>query len=323
MSAVLTGTRLSELARCPRWCALRACGCEPEPVDPEAQRYFTRGHLFEQYVAEQYAAQDGRDNIVRQLVIRWPLGEGHADIYRKNRRELIEVKSTVVPDGAVFDMAVRQVRLQRYFFTPAKRAGVYLVNPSSLRREEFIPVKVTPSDVDEIQALVGMVQTAIDTGGDELPACTAENPAQCRRLGCPFTSKAWEGWERPVVALDDDEAAALTRSLYELKRDARKLKAEAEDKETGYKLVQARLAEIGVEPGRDYRIGPYKLRRIVTAPSESFSLSKARKTGHWNHTDDERFQDFIGVRNGSERWTVDLVTDPDTIDPDDFGEVPY
>ena len=318
-TAVLEGTRLSELARCPCQCALRACGCEPEPVAPEWERFFARGALFEEYVAQQYAAQDGRDNIVRQLIVRWPLGEGHADIYRKERRELVEVKSTTAPDGAIFDIAVRQVKMYRHFFTPAKRAGVYLVNPSDLRREDFIPVKLTPSDVDEIQTLVAMVQTAIDTNGEELPPCSAGNPAQCKRLGCAFTSKAWEGWEQPVVTLDDGEAAGLACSLYELKRDAKKFKAEAEERETGYKLVQARLAEIGVEAGRDYQVGPYKLRRIVTAESESFSLSKARKTGHWNDHDDERFSDFIGIRNGSERWTVDLVSD-DAPALDDFGE---
>lgn len=323
-AAVLEGTRLSELARCPRQCALRACGCEPEPIDPEWERFFARGQLFEEYVARQYAALHGRDEIIRQLVVRWPLGHGHADMYIKPRREIVEVKSSTVPDGAIFDIAVKQVKMYRYFFTPAKRAGVYLVNPSSLRREDFIPVKVTPSDVDEIEALVAMVQTAIDTDGEELPPCAAENPAQCRRLGCAFTSKAWEGWQRPVETINDEQATQLARSLYELKRDTRKFKAEAAEREQGYKNVQTQLAEIGIEPGKNYHLGPYKLRRIVTAESESFSLAKARKTGHWNHADDERFHDFIGVRNGSERWTVDLVTSDDAPTGEDFGdEAPF
>ena len=323
--ATLEGVRLSELARCPRMCAMRACGCEPQEVASEWQRYFSRGLLFEHYVAEQYAALDGRDNIIRQLVIRWPLGEGHADLYRKERRELIEVKSTTVPDGVIFDTAVRQVRLYKHFYTPAKRAGVYLVNPSNLRREDFITVKLGPSDVDEIETLVAQVKQAIDTNGEELPACSMGNPGQCRNIGCPFTAQAWEGWQPETVTIDAEEAAALAQSLYELKRDARKHKAEAEELEKGYKQVQSRLAEIGVEPGTDYTFGPFKLRRIVTAESESFSLSKAVKTGNFNEHDRERFREFIGTRNGSERWTVDLVgANGGEPSAEDFGmEAPY
>jgi hypothetical protein len=320
---VLEGVRLSELARCPRMCALRAVGAEPEPIAPEWQRFFTRGQLFEHYVAELYAAEDGRENVRRQLVVRWPLGEGHADIYRTVRRELIEVKSTTAPDGAIFETAVRQVRLYKHFFTPAKRAGVYLVNPSDLRREDFIPVTVSSSDTDEIVSLVRSVETAIESDGAELPPCSAENPAQCRRLGCAFTAQAWEDWQPPTVELEGEEAAALVISREELKRDYRKFCAEADERKKGYSLVQTRLAEIGVEPGRDYLIAGRKLRRIVSAESDSFSLAKARTAGSWNGHDDERFAPFIKPRAGSERWSVDRIKDGEP-SGDDFGkEAPF
>lgn len=323
VAPVLEGVRLSELARCPRMCAMRACGHEPQPVAAEWERYFARGQLFEHYVAEQYAAQDGRENVRRQLVIRWPLGEGHCDLYRTLRRELVEVKSTTVPDGTIFDTAVMQVRLYKHFYTPAKRAGVYLVNPSNLRREDFIPVKVTSSVTDEIVALVRSVETAVESNGEELPACAAESPEQCRRLGCPFTDQAWEGWQPPTVALDDAEAATLVLALEELKRDYRKFSAEAEERKKGYGLVQARLAEIGVEPGRDYLIAGLKVRRIVSAESDSFSLSKARTAGAWHSGDDERFAPFLKPRNGSERWTVDRVSGGGPSGEDFGDEAPW
>lgn len=322
MSAVLTGVRLSELAKCPRMCSLRAIGAEPEEIAPEWQRYFTRGHLFEQYVYEQYAAEHGRENVRRQIIVDWPLGQGHADMYVRPRRELIEVKSTTAPDGAIFDSAVKQVRFYKHFYQPAKRAGVYLVNPSDLRREDFIPIKVTPSDVDEIVALVRMVETAIETDGEELPACSAENPAQCKRLGCPFTAQAWEGWEPPTETLVGDEASALVIALEELKRDYRKFSAEADERKKGYALVQEQLAALGVQPGKDYLVAGRKLRRIVAAESESFSLAKARTAGGWTADDDERFSPFLKPRAGSERWSIDRVSDAAVASAEDFGEEP-
>lgn len=323
MNTVLTGTRLSELSRCSRMCALRAIGAPAGDIDPVWERYFARGNLFEFYVYQQYAAEHGKENVQRQIPIPWPLGEGHADLLIVPRDELIEVKSTATPDGPIFDMAVMQVRLYKHF-SGHKRAGVYLVNPSDLKREDFIPVKVSSSDEDEIVELVRSVERAVETDGAELPACVCDGPGACRRLGCQFTDVAWDGWEQPEpTPLDDSdgEVAALVQSLYELKRDYKQFNAEAEERKRGYALVQARLAEIGLDPGRDYLINGFKVRRVVTAGSESFSLAKAVKSGNFSEADYERFSFAISPRSGSERWMVDRVSDGA---PTDFGtEAPF
>lgn len=324
MSVVLEGARLSELARCPRMASFRALGAQPADIDVEWQRYFARGNLFEFYVYQQYAAEHGKSNVQRQVVIPWPLGEGHADLFIVPRAELVEVKSSATPHSMdLLETATRQLRLYKHYYPAAKKAGLYIVNPSNLRQEDYYPVKTSKGDEEEIVHLVGLVQRAVETGGEELPACVCDSPGACRQMGCAFTEQAWEGWEPPQGhTLDDAEAAAFAQTLYELKSEYRRFQAEADERKEGYALAQAALRSLGVEPGRDYLVGPYKLRRIVTSPSESFSLAKAKQTGNWTEGDYERLGAFVSLRSGSERWSIERVSDEVT--PEDFGdEAPF
>lgn len=313
---VLEGVRLSELARCPRACALRGLGAEPTEPSGRQRRWMSRGQIFGMYAALQFEQLHGKGNVEREREVPWPLGTGHADIYIRPEKLLIEVVSSTSPDG-ILPAKIRQVRRYLHFDPEAERAAVYVINPADLDREDLIPVELRDEDVDEIEDEVSAVQEAL-AGGD-LPDCSASTPTECRLARfCSFTDVAWAGWFPPpatelpaapdVVALLVEWTACKT--------------AEAEHKAAGAanyerrREVQALLAEHGVEAGTEYAVGGFSVKRQVRAGSASFSLARARSSGTWTPGHDEMFAPFLKVGDPSEMWAIKKLGETDL----DFGE---
>lgn len=287
--------RLSEWALCPRACACRIAGCEPALPTEHQMRYMRRGQLFEEYVARQFVERYGATAVIRQLEIKWPLGAGHADIWLPGLKLLIEVFSTT---GGNLDRKIKQVKLYGYFFPEAESLAVYVVDPSTLEREEIIPVRLTDWDRADIETELEALLAAKD-GGD-LPPCVFDSPSACKFAGCSFTESAWEGWQEELYELDG-EAVAIAADLWAVDKLLREAKAKAALHEEQAKALKAKLAEAGVGPGREYLLGPYKVRRTVVGPSSTFSLSLATKAGF---ALPEYLQPFVKIGEGHERFTI-------------------
>lgn len=331
---VLTGPRLSAAASCPRMCvlgALRGEDGEPlyEPVEsiPDISRYRARGQLFELYVAHQYIEKYGRENIQcivnGQREIPWPAGVGHADIYVIPEKTLVEVVSTTSPLGALAYKA-EQVRRYLHFDPEAKAAGVYVVNPSSLKGEQFYPVFLSDDDRKRIDAETEAIMDGLN--GGPLPACSKPNPTICRASFCGFTDVAWQDWEQPSVeeVQSDAEVLQLIRE-YCQEREAYRIHNQAKN-ESSERLdeIKARLFVPFDRSGLEYVCDGYSVKRVDVSGREMFQLSAARASGAWTAADEERLADFISVGEGHSRIYIKEPTvpaAPETVEYD-FGDDP-
>jgi CRISPR/Cas system-associated exonuclease Cas4 (RecB family) len=314
---VLTGLRLSELARCPRMCALRGLGAEPAEPSTRARRWMARGNVFGIYAALQYEHRYGRDSVQRERDVPWPLGTGHADIYVKPERLIVEVVSSTSPHGLLAGK-FRQARQYLHYDPEAERAAVYVIDPSDLDAEELLPVVLRPEDVAEIEYDVAQVRHALD--GGSLPDCSAATPDECRfHYFCPFTERAWADWEppAPVDLAADPEVFALARELFTLKERRRLRKGDDAADETRQKEIEAALCA-SVEPGLEYTIGPLKVRRTAVKGRETFNWSAAKASGL---VSEELLAPFVKVGNGYDTFRVDRVGDGPLVLAEDFGEV--
>ena len=307
--------RASEWALCPRCCACRVAGLEPaEPTDRQ-MRYMRRGQLFELYVAEQFKERYGAENVETQREIRWPLGVGHADIYLRPEKLLVEVFSTT---GGNFDRKIKQVKLYLYFDPEAEQAAVYVVDPSTLEREDVFPVQLTDTDRGEIElelhALLAVKNAGemrketvfadallSHTGFGSLPPCVFDRPTECYFAGCAFTDAAWANWQDQFTFLSDDGLLPLVTDLVDANERLRGAEREVASYREAANAHKDALARAGLESGRDYLIGPFKVRRTVVGPRHTFSLATARKAGFELP---EHLQPFVKVGEGHERITI-------------------
>lgn len=317
----LSGVRLSQLARCPRACALQGLGVEPEPPTERMRRYWTRGQMFAWYGWRQLCEQYGEDAIEREREVPWPLGVGHIDLYVRPERLIVEVKSSTSP-ASVIDAAMRQARLQLRFDPEAEHAAIYVIDPSDLDREDFLPVKLRDQDVEEIDRLVEEVGRAIE-GGD-LPACTASDPTSCRYSGCGFTEAAWAGWMAPPApSLDDPELVAAALDWYRQREYRRELETGVASAKLVETELRDRLLELGLPEGESVLGGKLRVKRTKITGRVTARIAEARKAGVWTDALDELLGDYVRVSEPSERLTATLLSGAE-LPPAEFGdEVPF
>lgn len=315
---VLTGTRLSELAACPRRCACRALGHEAAEPPARQRRYLVRGQMFESYVALQFEAKYGKTAIERQREIPWALGTGHADIYIRPEKLIIEVVSTV---GGNIDAKIRQARLYLMHDPEAETAAVYVVDPSSLDAEDLIPVHTDDHQLAELEERIAAVQAAID--GGPLPDCVHATPPGCRYSGCPFTQSAWADWQppTPVDLSDTPGLVSLTADFYRAKQTREHAKAQLEDAESVYRDAKEALAEILALPKIPYRAGPFEVSRTQVAGRVTFSFARACETGAIPPAMQDALAPFVKVGHPHSRINIRRVSDEPV--PDDWGAVPF
>ena len=313
----LTGVRLSELAKCPRCCACRAIGCEPALPSDRQARLMNRGRVLGRMVADEFAKKHGADAVEYEREIVWPLGVGHADIYLKPDRLLIEVFST---SGSDYTAKIKQAKRYLHFDQEAEAAAVYVLNVTDLSREEVFPVFLTDQDREEIEAEVAAVQAAID-GTGPLPECVHSSPDGCRYSGCPFTASAWDGWTPPdPVDLSDSRAlVAGAAELYQAKKVLAERKAMVEDAQRVYDDAKAALVDVLPVVGVEMKAGPLSVKRVLVKGRETLSWSKAKAA----LPDDTlgMLQPFVKVSDSYSRVDVRRMSD----DPvtGEYGEVPF
>jgi hypothetical protein len=320
----LSGLRASELSRCPRMAAYRKFETPEEPTDLE-RRYFARGRLYGEFVAKQLAERYGADNVVFEKPVRWAFGTAHPDIYVKSEKLIVEVKSTTAPPTSLlFDMAIWQTRIYMHLDPDAERGQVYVINPSSLVREDVIPVELHPEHADQIDQWLEAVAVAVRSQGAQMPERVCSKPSDGRSRLCPFIETCFAGWEPQLVKIDDEklvELAAKHHALAEQERVSRRA-ADALKKER--QQLEQELGAL-IDPG-EYEADGYVVRRTHVGAREKFDIGRARKAGAWGAAHDEVFGPFVQLVGEHERFSVKRQ-DGDVLAPlasaDDYGDVPF
>jgi CRISPR/Cas system-associated exonuclease Cas4 (RecB family) len=315
----LTGARLSSLARCPRQAFYTATEPAPE-YDEQTRRYFERGRLYEDLVIRQLEAKHPNSRVLRQHPVKWGLEwEGHLDALILPEGIAVEVVSTVSPSGLIFDFKLEQLRLYMAHTPEAKSGVLYVVNPSSLRGEDIIPVTLTDQDRQRIENAVTAVVEAVRAG--EPPERVCAKPSEARAHLCPFAETCFFGWEPPPPSplSKDAEQAAMRMLALKVRRD--NLRRELRDADAEWRNEGDALLLEGVEPGQDYEAGGVKVKAVEVKGRETFSLSKFRKAGQMLPGDEDRLGPFIQHGEPYVRWTVS--GEHVEAETDDFGDVPF
>lgn len=320
----MEGVRLSQLARCPRMCAFGALDTPEDERPYDTEEAFFRGKVLEGVAAlraqAEYGAEfQGEKNILRQRVVSWPLGEGHADIYVRSERLLIEVKSSTSDSDVPLLNAIRQLQLYLYFDPEAEQGQVWWIDP---RKGNFKPAKwaVDPLPADEVMAIVEAVRTA--QGGGELPERVCSRPSDAGPRMCPFVRTCFADWSEEVPSLNG-EATELARAWHEAKKHEKEIEAAAAAWKDRRRQVEAELAKLDIPVGKSL-CGDYELRRVHVSGGESLSLKKPRAAGLWHDGLDEMFGQFITTRKSYDRYEVEKVgADADFVPDYDAESVPF
>lgn len=267
----LKGARLSSLARCVRQAAYTALDTPADPLPDDAEHYFRRGHLFNHYVGQQLRAKYGPAQVRSEVEIPWPLGVGHADHVIAAESLCVEVVSTVSPSPHTFSFKAKQLRSYMHF-GGYDNGAVYVIDPSSLKREDVLPVKLTDDDRQEIDTDVYMVGLAESEGRADVIERVCRKPSDARGYLCQYASACFANWEAPAVTDDDREAARRAAlDLYQAKQRLRNLVAQEKAAETDAKEAQAILADL-LPPGDFVSVGPFKVR--VRGPYTRTTIKK-------------------------------------------------
>lgn len=292
---------------------LRALGTEPSEPDSEQREWFQRGHLFEKYVVDQIAAKHGRENVRRNVVIRHPLGEGHADALIVPDRLLVEVKSTQqgTLSTPVFENGVAQLRFYLRFCDEADEGALYMVNPSTLKPADVYPVRLTDDDVAEIDATVARIEEAIRA--EELLPRVCTKPSQGRGYFCPFITQCFEGWEEPQPEVVTDpvvlDAAARFYALKEKEREHKQALAAIEEEKRGAKAALAyHLPERGDTVVGGFRVKTWPVDGKTTVSAKALAAAGIDPAP------------FARKSDGYQSVKVTKATTPGDVD---FGETPF
>lgn len=298
----LTGPRLSELSRCVRQCAYTALGAaRDEP--PDLSVYFRRGHFFGRLRYEEYAERYGRDQVEREREIPWRFGAGHADIYVRPERRIVEVVSTVTPSPATLGHKIEQVKQYLMLDAEAERASVDVIDPSRLTPVQSLPVHVTDDDCTELAQRIEALGEALAANEAELAPRACTRPSEARGRLCPYASTCFAGWVEQPADLSSLQAEDAYRLVAMRKRELDEARTLAEIRDAAYREALGLAEEAGAPEGRS-RAGGVELNRVTVKGRETFALATARKAGAWTAADDERLGPFVRFGEPSTRWSV-------------------
>lgn len=320
-------SRWSAAAKCARQGAYGLLGVDPAEPDDRTRRLWIRGHQLGGYVADSFAAKYGEDQIVREKAVPWPAGILHQDVFVIPEKVAVEVKSTSTP-ASILDAALMQLAGEVYFDPDADGGLLVLVNPSDLEME-FVPFVLTDEWVERVERTADEVMRAGASHGAALPDRVCSKPGDGRGRFCPFIEHCFADWDRPdPETLTDPELLEHVQAWVEAKREYREYEAASAEARDRYKEAETHLTAAGLEPGRDYQIGGYLVKRISVRGRETFQLVRARKAGAWGELEEERFAPFLRVGDPSERYDVQRAAEGGSLEwgdeapwsSDDLGE---
>ena len=266
-----------------------------------------RGKLYGNFVGRQFVAKYGAENVELEREINWGNGWiGHADIYVKPEKLIVEVVSTTNPSGQILEDKMTQLKGYVHFDPEAEIGALYIINPSSLEREDVWTVSSTDEDREELENRAAEIVKAFGTQGRLLPDRICAKPSEGRSHLCPFVETCFAGWEPPPAIPLDGVVEGLAPALYHADqgvRAARDMLSVAEDHRDE---IRNQILEAGLEPG-EYEGAGVSIRLTEVKGRETFQFAAAKKARQWTSMDDERLGLFVKIGQPSYRWKVEAV----------------
>lgn len=313
--------RASSVRDCPRKAVYEATGAPARERYDSEERILFRGRRIGRDYGDLLAEKYGETALERERKIVWALGVGHADLYLKQTRTIIEVLSSAFASTQMVDSKLLQLVLYIEHDPEADNGVLVIVNPSDFGEDRII---VSPRS-DKYQALVEEMQARLaeltewDATG-KLPDRVCRKPADARSHFCLHADHCFEGWEPPEPPDLDGEAAELAAAWVDAKeRERAGSLAAAEAAATRKELEQqlAELAPVGVS-----QAGPFAVVRTHVARRPTFQWERAELAGVFSP---EAYLGYFKAGSEYDTWKIERRT-PEFLDEvlaEDWGDVPF
>lgn len=237
------------------------------------------------------------DNVNGKTDLPWKLGD----------KRVVEVKA-LSAKSAPFDLSKNPNYWWQFAIEMAvtRMKGIYVVgwkdeDGGLVRQDGKVRLSVAwydkpPETLLAIKKRAAMLTKAINSAleGDGLPECDV------KQYPCGFWSEHEGGvWAKPELEeIDDDEIRRLVRTVAAVKADL-------DETEETYKNLRADLHAALLEMGKgagDYRVGNYKVTRVVRAGSARYDYKAMRDAGY-------DVDAYKSVGKGSDYVTVEELGD--------------
>lgn len=274
-----------------RWSSARDCGRKAiyeatgaparERTDKE-DRILFRGKRLGRDYADLLAMKHGEDGIERERKIVWELGIGHADVWIRETRTLVEVLSSAHASEEMRHSKLLQLVGYLEHDPEADNGVLVVLNPSDYTEDRTVVSTRSAAYqalVEEMRDRIAQLQ-AWDANG-AMPERVCSKPADARSHFCLHAEHCFEGWERPAlerVAADetlvqaaiDFHAAKTARA--DLARQDRVFEQQQKD-------AQAILEGAELPPKVAVQVGPMKVTRTSVHRRGVFDWQKAELAG--------------------------------------------
>ncbi len=274
--------RWSSARDCARKAVYEATGAPARERYDSEERILFRGKRLGRDYGDLLALKYGEDALERERKIVWPLGVGHADIYLRETKTIIEVLSSAHASDAM--RLSKLLQLVGYLeHDPEADNGVLVVlNPSDYSEDRTVVSQRSDAYkalVEEMRDRIAALQEWDATG--DLPARVCAKPADARSHFCLHADHCFEGWERPQL-----EQVTASAELVEAVAEFAEASAgqQAADREARGFAARKREAQAVIEAaelpaGMALQVGPFKLTRTSVQRKPTFEWEKAELAG--------------------------------------------
>jgi len=308
--------RWSQASRCPRMAVYTRRGASAKTRTPREQALMHRGRMHGRFVADQFAAKYGPEQVLFEKQVHWPGGTLHTDVYVIPETAAFEVKSTTSPESLI-GAAIIQNAGEQHFDETCDKGGVILVDPIDLS-EQVRPVVLNDELIGRVEAIGAQLEHATRTGC--LPDRVCAKPSDAIGNLCPFAATCFADlptYTPPDPIIVAGEVARLAGELVGLDADVRAGEQAASTAKTVREEIRGELRDL-IEPNLDYLAGGVRLKRSTFTKTTYSGIAAGIAAGH---LDADRLEPY---RNESEqeRWTV---TATEAFEPasEDYGDTPF
>jgi hypothetical protein len=268
----------------------------------------------------------GADNVHFEYAVPWPappalpVGELHVDVAVFSERLAIEAKNTVHIDS-LYESAVVQVAGALVNAPDKFDAGLVVFLDHDYQITHEFPIFLTDELREQVETIMDAVVEAGKTG--QVPERICGKPSDGIGHLCPFIEHCFEGWVEPPPA-ERGDLSELASEGWVIQRDLRTARGSTQELESAWEEWKARASEAteGMPPGLEIHAGPIRIKRIDVKGRETFSLSKARKSGSWTALDEERFGAFTKIGEPSVRFDLTKTEAESPLDID-YGDASH
>lgn len=310
--------RASSVKDCVRKSVYGATGAPEREWTDREHRIMFRGQRLGQDYADWLERQHGPENVAREVEIPWRFGVGHADIFLRHTRTLIEVVSSAHASDVMVHRKLLQLVLYLEHFQGAEAGLLVIIDPADFTEERYPVARGTDTYnglADEVTERIESIARWRDTG--ELPDRECRKPSEAIGRWCRHAETCFDGWEPdPVETIDTPEAREVASAYYQAKQAEKGAKQILATAEVERKEIEARLAEL--VPVGKRRIGPLEITRTHVERKPTIDTKKVELAGV------PIAPEFYKPGVTYDTFRVDRVSDEPLVTADDFGEdVPF